>query len=188
MSLQYGKYQFLPYLLTLFILILFTFRLPGPARDFFVAQLPLSRNLCSLSVSYYFLLQYALDYYIVLFLLLFFHEKLYSMLAMQESSSMLGVLLAFTLYINVVKRIDMEQYVLSIFFVVIILARTKAQFFFENAATAHLLFLKDPPPNKKACAMDFCVISFYHNVPDASRTAHACAKPAKTSTKIWFKN
>jgi hypothetical protein len=38
-------------------------------------------------------------------------KKLYSMLAMEESASMLNVLLAYMLYINIVKRVDMEQYV-----------------------------------------------------------------------------
>eukprot|EP00026_Physarum_polycephalum_P012809 Phypoly_transcript_13143.p1 GENE.Phypoly_transcript_13143~~Phypoly_transcript_13143.p1 ORF type:complete len:311 (+),score=15.54 Phypoly_transcript_13143:150-1082(+) len=57
--------------------------LPGPLRYYLVDQLPVRDNLCTLS--------------------------LYILLVMEESASMLGLLLAFTLYFSVVKSVDISQ-------------------------------------------------------------------------------
>jgi hypothetical protein len=45
--------------------------------------------------------------------MIFDAKKQYSLWVMQQSATMLGLLLAYTLYLNIVKNIDMEEYVLS---------------------------------------------------------------------------
>eukprot|EP00026_Physarum_polycephalum_P015114 Phypoly_transcript_15727.p2 GENE.Phypoly_transcript_15727~~Phypoly_transcript_15727.p2 ORF type:complete len:119 (+),score=6.58 Phypoly_transcript_15727:92-448(+) len=57
--------------------------LPGPISDLFISQLALHPQLCTLS--------------------------LYSLWVMQQSASMLGLLLAFTLYVSLVKNIDITE-------------------------------------------------------------------------------